>query len=109
MPWMEGREKSPAAGPVYAQVSLRAVKTVDVVSFSKGGWKIIVNKLPEQTYELYQIGDDPGEERNLLNQDPTIGQLVGDQLMKFEKSLPRADVRTVDLTEEEIAIVEEEK
>jgi len=102
VPWMEGRETSAASGPVYAQVSLRAVKTVDVVSFEKGGWKIIVNKLPEQTYELYRVNEDPGEQRNLRHDDPAITQLVGDQLMKFEKSLPRADVQTVDLTDEEV-------
>jgi arylsulfatase A-like enzyme len=102
VPWMEGRERANASGPVYAQVSLRAVKTVDVVSFEKGGWKIIVNKLPEQTYELYQVSEDPGEQRDLRPMDPAITQLVGNQLMEFEKALPRADVRTVDLTPEEI-------
>jgi len=102
VPWMEGREYAPASGPVYAQVSLRAVKTVDVVSFEKGGWKIIVNKLPEQTYELYQVSEDPGEQRDLRPNDAAVTQLVGNQLMEFEKKLPRADVHTVDLTPEEI-------
>jgi arylsulfatase A-like enzyme len=58
-PWMDGKETPAAVGPVHAQVSLRAVKLVQLVSFMRDGWKLIVQTLPQASIELYHVQSDP--------------------------------------------------
>ncbi len=102
LPWVEGRETSPAVGPVYAQVSLRAVKIVKLASFMKDGWKLIANDLPEKSEELYHIQRDPKETQNVYTSEEKMARLVKSELTTFEKSLPKAKVGEIELTDEEI-------
>ncbi len=102
VPWINGKTKASASGPVFAQVTLRAVKTVDVVSFSTDGWKLIVNKVPKPSYELFRLADDPGERKNLHKAQPAAGRRIGKQWLSFLESIPLAEIESVELSEEEI-------
>jgi arylsulfatase A-like enzyme len=102
VPWMNGIESSSAVGPVYAQVSLRAVKTVKLESFMKEGWKIIINYLPAKSLELYHLAHDPREADNLAAGDDNMRNRLLREIMEFRKSLPETKAGKVDLTDEEI-------
>ena len=102
VPWMQELDKSPAVGPVYAQVSLRAVKTVQMISFMKDGWKLVVNFIPKESVEFYQISRDSHETRNILETEIKRANLLGADFSKFRKLLPKAKTKTVDLTDQEI-------
>jgi len=102
LPWVEGTETSPAAGPVYAQVSLRAVKIVKLTSFMRDGWKLIINHLQKNSVELYHIQKDPQETQDLSPIREKMTKLLKSELVKFEESLPKANIRIKQFTEEEI-------
>jgi arylsulfatase A-like enzyme len=102
VPWMEGRETSQAVGPVYAQVTLRAVKTVKLESFMKDGWKLIINHLPADFVELYHLKDDPHEKQNLAGDEEQKMKRFIQEMLQFQRSLPETKAGKVDLTDEEI-------
>ncbi|MGH9632380.1 MAG: sulfatase-like hydrolase/transferase [Bryobacteraceae bacterium] len=47
----------------------------------RGRWKLLHNS-PFEPYELYKLDDDPGEQRNLLKQQPKIAQELATALSK---------------------------
>lgn len=102
VPRMEERGPSAAAGPVYAQVRLRAVRTVALESFMKDGWKLIVNHLPTDLVELYHIDNDPEEIKNLAAEDEIMRNRLLEEMLEFERSLQETKAGKVDLTDEEI-------
>lgn len=102
VPWMKGERTDSATGPVHAQSSLKAVKTVKGVSFTVDGWKLISSELPQKTEELYDLEADPGEKTNLIAREADKAAALRQQLRAFEKTLEEAESDMVDLTEEEI-------
>ncbi len=88
--------------PVYAQASIRAVKTVALESFAEGGWKIIRHSRPELREELYHLEVDPGEQRDVAGERPDELRRMRERMEAFRDALPVATGGTVTLTEEEI-------
>lgn len=87
--------------PVFAQASLRAVKTVALESFAEDGWKIIRHELPAAREELYHLASDPGENHDLSGERPDELARLRAWLAVFRDSLPALAARPARLTDEE--------
>jgi arylsulfatase A-like enzyme len=98
-------EQSPDVGdeaPVFAEGSLRAVKTVALDSYTRGDWKLIETRVPEARRQLFNLRDDPQERHDRLASEPEVAERMGAELQRFRDSLPVGHSETVPLTEEEI-------
>jgi arylsulfatase A-like enzyme len=87
--------------PLFAEASLRAVKTVKLRSLTWDGWKLIEHRLPRPGVELYHLADDPGEQRDLADAEPERARAMRDQLRAFADSLPEGQPGRVTLSAEE--------
>ncbi len=87
--------------PLFAEASLRAVRTVKLRSLTWDGWKLIENRLPRPSVELYHLETDPGEQRDLSSAEPERARAMRDQLRAFAESLPEGQPGRVTLSAEE--------
>jgi arylsulfatase A-like enzyme len=99
-PWMRDGQALPEI-PVYAAMSLRAVKTVQGASLQIGEWKLIESRLPQRSRELYHVASDPGERRDRSVERPDLVAHMGEALHRFEAALPVAEGGVVRLDEAE--------
>jgi len=98
-------EQSPDVGdeaPVFAEGSLRAVKTVALDSYTRGDWKLIETRVPEARRQLFNLRDDPQERHDRLASEPEVAERMGAELQRFRDALPVGHSEAVPLTEEEI-------
>lgn len=102
MPFINGEKQGKDAGPVFAQASLKAVKTVQGESYMKDGWKLIRMRIPRLTESLYYIPDDPAEQNDLAAKKPEKLSELRDEMLRFQKSLPVGKGGEVTLSTEEI-------
>jgi arylsulfatase A-like enzyme len=101
---MQGEDR-PELGderPVFAQASLRAVKTVALDSYARGDWKLIETRVPEARRQLFNLRDDPQEARDRLASEPEVAARMSAELQRFRDALPVGHSETVPLSEEEI-------
>ena len=99
---MNGRNDASAV-PLFAEASLRAVKTIQMRSLTRDDWKLIETTLPQPRVELYRLSDDPGEQRDLVHEEPRVASEMLDHLRTFVESLPVGHGGLVELTEYEKA------
>lgn len=98
------RGDAPADADVhFAQASLRAMKTVKLDSFEQDGWKLIVNQLPEERLELYNLAQDPDERENLATKQPEQLKRLLAAMAEFEAGLSEHQSTSVELSESEQA------
>jgi len=102
VPLLGGREAAEEEVEVLAEASLMAVKTVRQRSLMVADWKLIEGIVPAATLELYNLREDPGEQRDLLATEPATAQRLRVRLDKLLESLPVAPGHTTQLSEEEI-------
>jgi arylsulfatase A-like enzyme len=100
MPLIDGRAE-PLPAPVLSQASLRAVKTVQLQSLRRDGWKIIETTVPTSRIELYDVVNDPFEQRDLAGKEPSRTREMLSDLHEFSESLPVGTGGVVELTDEE--------
>ena len=86
VPLMDGEELPPL--PLYAEASLHAVKIVRMKSVTDHGWKLIRNWLPEMKDELYFLDEDPGETRDLIEEEPEQAARLRQVMEDVERDLP---------------------
>jgi uncharacterized sulfatase len=58
-----------------------------------GDWKLLMWRKPERS-ELYDLAADPGETRNLAEQNPEVVRMLGEQLSKWDENVhssPKSD------------------
>lgn len=89
-------------GPVFAEASLRAVKTVALDSFSLGDWKLIETRVPKARRQLFNLRDDPQERHDRLASEPEVAARLISELQRFREALPVGHSETVPLSEAEI-------
>jgi len=101
---MRGDEDPALEGdkPVFAQASLRAVKTIALDSFSRGDWKLIETRVPESRRQLFNLRDDPQERHDRVASEPDVAERLGAELRRFREALPVGHSGTVPLSEDEI-------
>ncbi len=102
---VRGDGPAPGDGPVYAQVSIKAAKTVQSYALRVGPWKWIERREPSAGEELYDLASDPGETRNLVNERPEVAERMRREIRDFESALPVARGGLVGLTREEVEAV----
>ncbi len=98
-------EQDPDAGdgvPVFAEASLRAIKTVELDSFTRGDWKLIETRVPEARRRLFNLRDDPQERHDRLASEPEVAERLSAELQRFRDALPVGRSETVPLSEAEI-------
>jgi arylsulfatase A-like enzyme len=88
--------------PVFAEGSLRAVKTVALDSYTRGDWKLIETRVPEARRQLFNLRDDPRERHDRFASEPEVAERMGAELQRFRDALPIGHSEAVQLTEEEI-------
>jgi arylsulfatase len=88
--------------PVFAEASLRAVKTVALDSYSRGDWKLIETRVPETRRQLFNLRDDPQERHDRLASEPEVAARMSAELQRFRDALPIGHSETVPLSDEEI-------
>jgi arylsulfatase A-like enzyme len=103
VPLVRGGETELPAAPVFAQASLRAVKTIQKRSFMVDGWKLIETLIPAPGEELYHVADDPVETRDLLVEDSEVASRLRARMRRFEESLPIGVGGVVELSDEDQA------
>ena len=104
VPAMKGEEDLDSANPrpVFAEASLRAIKTVALDSYARGDWKLIETRVPEARRQLFNLQEDPMEQRDRSVSDPEIAERMSAELKRFRDALPVGRSETVKLSEEEI-------
>ncbi len=98
-------EQSPDVGdeaPVFAEASLRAVRTVALDSYSRGGWKLIETRVPEARRQLFNLRDDPQERHDRFASEPEVAERMSAELKRFRDALPVGRGEAVPLSEAEI-------
>jgi arylsulfatase A-like enzyme len=103
VPWMRGQSGSGASPPVFAEASLRAVKTVQLRSYTEGDWKLIQTLVPETRLQLFHLKDDPGETLDRSKDEPERAARMLRSMNALRESLPVGRGETVQLTDEEAA------
>ncbi len=99
-PLMHARGDPPSeALPVFAQASLRAVKTIQMQSIMADGWKLIETEVPEPTEELFHVAVDPGETQNLAGERPEVTERMRVAMQEFVEALPVGEGGMVELSE----------
>ena len=84
VPEMRGEAQETVVRPVFAQASLKAIKTVKLRSYTEGDWKIIETIVPKIGVALYNLEEDPGEERNLAEEKPEVLKSMRAALHRFQ-------------------------
>jgi hypothetical protein len=98
-------EQGPEVGsevPVFAEASLRAVRTVALDSYTRGDWKLIETRVPEARRQLFNLRDDPRERNDRLASEPEVAERMSAELRRFRDALPVGVSETVPLSDEEI-------
>lgn len=103
VPLIQGTETEFPAAPVFAQASLRAVKTIQKRSFMENGWKLIETVVPAPGEELYDVAEDPLETRDLLAENSEIASRLRARMRRFEESLPIGVGGLVELSDQDRA------
>jgi arylsulfatase A-like enzyme len=99
---MRGEDPRTVDRPVFAQATLKAVKTVKLRSYAEGDWKLIETMRPKVGVALYNLKQDPNETRNLAKAEPLMLEEMRAALRRFEAGLPAGRGAVVTLTEREI-------
>ncbi len=98
-------DQSPDAGdevPVFAEASLRAVRTVALDSYTRGDWKLIETRVPEARRQLFNLRDDPQERLDRIADEPEVAERLSAELQRFRDALPVGISEAVPLSEAEI-------
>jgi arylsulfatase A-like enzyme len=88
--------------PVFAEASLRAVKTVALDSYARGDWKLIETRFPEPRKQLFNLRDDPQERHDRLASEPEVAERMSTELRRFRDALPVGHSEAVPLSDAEI-------
>ena len=101
---MNGEEDPDAADerPVFAEASLRAVRTVALDSYSRGDWKLIETRVPEARRQLFNLRDDPQERHDRFASEPEVAARLTAELQRFRDALPVGRSEAVPLNDAEI-------
>jgi arylsulfatase A-like enzyme len=101
---MRGERDAGVGGqvPVFAEASLRAVKTVALDSYSLGDWKLIETRVPEARRQLFNLRDDPQERHDRFASEPEVAARMSAELDRFRSDLPVGHSEAVPLSDEEI-------
>ncbi len=97
----EAREEADEQ-PVFAEASLRAVRTVALDSYARGDWKLIESRIPEARRQLFNLREDPREQRDRLASEPEVAARMAAEMQRFRDALPVGHSEAVPLSEEEI-------
>ena len=84
-------EQGPDVGdgaPVFAEASLRAIRTVALDSYTRGDWKLIETRVPEARRQLFNLRDDPQERHDRLASEPEVAERLSAELQRFRDALP---------------------
>jgi len=73
-------------------------------SIIQEGWKLIVND--EKSIELYNLADDPAEERNIAGDFPEMRDALHQQLKAWHEQTPRNQSTAKDLSEADLQRLE---
>ena len=103
LPWMRGEASPGPEPPVFAEASLRAVKTVQLRSYTEDDWKLIETLVPEKRLQLFDLEKDPGEQRDRSESEPERAARMLERMNQLRASLPVGRGQTVELTDEEAA------
>ncbi len=95
---IEGRS---VARPIFAEASLRAMKTVQLQSYTDADWKFIETTVPKPKEELFHLVPDPTESNDLRDAEPEIAERLRDAMHEFREALPLGQSTTVELSPEE--------
>ena len=101
---MKGEQRPNAADerPVFAEASLRAIKTVALDSYTRGDWKLIETRVPETRRQLFNLRGDPQERHDRLASEPEVAERMSAELQRFRDALPVGHSEVVPLSDEEI-------
>jgi choline-sulfatase len=88
--------------PVYAEASLRAMKTVQLESFADGDWKWIETTVPEASEQLFNLTEDAGEQNDLRDARPEVADRMRAAMRAYRDALPIGESTTVELTPAEM-------
>jgi len=99
---MDGRDDQRGEVPALAEASLMAVKTVRQRSLLLGDWKLIEHLIPAALPELYNLRHDPGEQHDLMADEPHEAQRLRVRLADLLESLPEAKGAVTKLSKEEV-------
>jgi arylsulfatase A-like enzyme len=99
---LDGDPGDEAEAEVFAEASLMAVKTIRMRSLLSDGWKLIETLIPVQRVELYNIGEDGTELRDLAGEEPQVVAELRERMEELIRSYPAAGPEVVRLSEEEI-------
>ena len=105
VPLMHGEDSEDEAVPVFAQASLMAVKTVRKRSLMLDGWKIIESAIPHPRVELYNLEEDPHEQRDLSQANAEKTRAMMARIHEFAEKLPQAESQTVQLNRQETEVL----
>ncbi len=93
----------PEPVPIVGHAQLRAVRTVRSWSWTTPeGLKLIAEELPEPRVRLYDLGSDPGEQRDLAADRPGDVAALQGALAAWRAQHQAAAPRAVDLTVDEV-------
>jgi len=88
--------------PVFAEASLRAVKTVALDSYARGDWKLIDTRVPALRRQLFNLREDPRERHDRFASEPEVAARMTSEMQRFRDALPVGHSEAVPLSEEEI-------
>ena len=83
------------ARPIYSEGTFFANRPVSTLiqSLREGRWKLILDRLRD-TKELYDLGRDPGETRNLVETEPGVAdRLYGELQRRYNRNLDLFNAR----------------
>lgn len=102
VPLMHGTP-SEGARPLFAEVSFRAMKTVQLSSYSSKGWKLIETTVSKKRIELFHLAEDRGEGVDLSGRESETAARLLEEMNQFRSHLTTGRGGTVKLDAKEIA------
>jgi arylsulfatase A-like enzyme len=100
---MLGGDDPAGSPPIFAEASLRAVKTVELRSYTRGNWKLIDPIVPEGPAQLFNLKEDPGETHDLAADRTEHATALHTEMVEFQNHLPLGARQTVPLSTEDKA------
>jgi len=99
IPLMKGEEMD--YGPVYIEVERYDAHVWR--GMREGDWKVLIHQGEKDSWELYNLADDPGEKHNLAESEPQVFASMQKRLLDWLRANPPFDAAFAqqELTEEQ--------